>query len=150
MYCSRKCTKRAWYIKRHPNSFYAKNNKEFWKSATGKGFKWEKFVSELLGAKHLIFNHSGPDLLLDNKYIDVKVSKINRRKFKRGISVKSKQQGTWNFRLGRCKPDFYFFVCLDDNENIKKMLMIPFEEIDATSGCVIGKKSKYDNFKYTK
>ena len=146
-FCSPKCVKKSWYLRRNPNCYYS-GSKKFWESATGIGFKWEKFAAKLLGAQHLEFNNRGSDLLLKNKYIDVKVSSINKRKNKRGKPIIGKQTGTWNFRLGKSKPDYLFLICLNENKKIEKILMIPFNEVKATSGMVIGKYSKYDKFLY--
>lgn len=150
MYCSKVCIKRAWYLKRHPNCYYGKDNKEFWKSATGKGFTWEKYVAKLLGAEHKEFNYNtdGADLIWNGKTVDVKSANAYYRKSKRGVPVKGKQTGVWVFHFGAKRPDYIFFVCLI-KDKVFKMYLIPASEIKATNGCTFGKISVYDKFLYS-
>jgi len=143
-YCTSKCIKRAWYCRKHPESFFSSSQK-FWLSNTGKGFTWEKYVAKLIGANHLEFNKYGADLDWGGLSVDVKSSNIYKRKNKRGKPVTRKQTGCWVFNRGKDKPiDFFSCVCLIDNKVIK-ILMIPSEKF-GKAGCVIGKKSKFDEY----
>jgi hypothetical protein len=146
-FCSPKCIKHAWYCKKHPNSFYS-NSQSFWKSNTGIGFTWEKYIAKKIGARHLEFNHSGADLDWKGKLVDVKASNIYKRSKKgnRIIGSNSKQFGNWVFNRGKDKPiDFFCCVCILGNKPFK-ILMIPNEEF-GQHGCVVGRNSKFDIYK---
>ena len=151
VYCSTKCIKRAWYIRnisKETKSYFLKNP-AFWKTATGVGFKWEKWAARLLKAKHLEFNSNGADLNWNGKMVDVKCSNLYKRKFKRGKPVKSEQHGVWVFNKNKEKPtDYFFCICLVNNKPYK-ILLIPHSEFPK-SGIVIGKESRYDKFMFKK
>lgn len=142
-YCSVVCIKRSWYLRKYPNKkTYFSGNPDFWKTSTGIGFKWEKWAAKFLEAKHLEFT-KGVDLEWNGKSVDVKVSNIYRRKFKRGLLIKGKQFGNWVFNRNKEKPvDFFFCIALLNGKPVKKLL-IP-EDKFPKKGMVIGKKSKYD------
>lgn len=142
-YCSVKCIKRAWYLRKNPVSYFG-DDKRFWGTETGIGLRWELFVAKLLNAKHLLFN-KGPDLDWDGKSVDVKVSNLYFRKNKRGKPVSSKQSGYWVFNRNKSKKiDLFFCVALKDGKPYKMLLMpdANFPKI----GLVIGWKSSYDRF----
>ncbi len=144
-YCSAKCVKHSWYLRKYPHkaSF---GKKEFWATATGIGFTWEKWVAEKIGATHLPFNN-GCDLNWKGKLIDVKAANLYKRKNKRGKPVLGEQKGVWVFNRNKKKPcDFFICVCLVDNKP-RKILMIPAKNFPK-KGCVIGNNSKYDRFIY--
>lgn len=140
-----------WYHKRKPNSLY-NNPKAFYTTATGIGFKWEKYVAKILGGEHLEFNGRSietkrADIVWDNKLIDVKSAHLNKRKNKRGKPVKSEQKGFWAFKPSYIKEniDYIFCVCLDEKENPIKLLLIPSKEYPK-SGLTVGHISKYDKY----
>jgi hypothetical protein len=148
-YCSTKCIKRAYYVRKNPDvqSFFIKNS-NFLQTETGIGFKWEKYIADLIGAEHLEFNYGGVDLQKDGKLIDVKACNLYKRKFKRGKPVKKEQSGNWIFNRNKVKPvDYFFCVCLIDDKPVK-ILKIPSEHFPL-KGATIGQKSKYDKFKFT-
>ena len=146
MYCSKNCVKRAWYFKKYPNtkSYFAKNP-NFWKTETGKGFRWEKYSAKLLGAKHLKFNRYGADLDWNGKKVDVKSCNLYKRKIERGKLIKGNRLGWWVFNRNKEKDmDFFLCICLEENKPIK-ILLIPNNDFPKR-GAVIGWKSKYDKF----
>ena len=149
-YCSAKCIKRAWYLRNNPGvKSYFNHSKDFWKTETGIGFKWEKFGASLLGAKHLEFNNSGADLLWNDKFVDVKSCSLWRRKTSHGRPVRNfnKKNGVWVFNRNKNKPvDYFLCIGLVKNKP-KKILLIPSGEFPR-SGIVIGIKSKYDKFAF--
>ena len=147
-YCSIKCIKRAWYLRSHPNTkSYFSNNPDFWKTETGRGFKWEKWVAKKLGAKHLEFNSRGADLDWDGKLVDVKSKEFGFRRFKRGKMVENNTAG-WTFNRGKKKKiDFFFCICLKKNKPIK-ILLIPDDKFP-NSGICVGVKSKYDIYLFS-
>lgn len=141
-YCSKKCIKRAWYIRNLPigkkSSFI--DGSGFENTETGIGLKWEKYVANLLKAEHTPFNTLGADLNWNGKLIDVKSCNLWFRD-------KSDKSGVWVFNRNKPKPiDFFFCVCLIKNVPVK-MLLIP-SSIFPKKGIVIGKNSKYDIYKY--
>lgn len=143
-YCSTICMKRAWYLRKNPNSYFS-GNPNFWKTETGIGFKWEIAGAKLLGAKHLIFNKMGADLDWNGKMVDVKSCHLNKRKNKRGNPVKSEQMGCWTFNRGKNKQiDFFLCYCLVGEKAIK-ILLIPDEEF-GESAIMVGHQSKFDKF----
>lgn len=144
-FCCKKCIKRAWYLRNSPSVRSYGVSKEFWNTETGIGFKWEKYVAKLLGAKHMIFNNGGADLDWNGKLVDVKSSNLYIRKNKRGKPVSSKQSGVWVFNRGKEKHiDFFFCIALEENKPVK-MLLIPSDKFPKT-GTVIGWKSSYDKY----
>ncbi len=144
MFCSRVCIKRAWYCRRHPNAYF-NGSEKFWKTETGLGFKWEKFASKLLGAKHLEFNIKGADLDWNGKSVDVKCANLHFRKKIKGEIIKNPTKGYWVFNTNnKTKPDFFFFIKLKDNKALKTYL-VPSSEI-TSKGVSFGWKSKYDKF----
>ena len=144
-FCSHKCSAHAWYLRNNPKAKSYKVNSAFWKTETGIGFKWEKYVAKFLKAEHLKFNKGGADLKWNGKMVDVKSSNLYRRKNKRGKPVLSKQSGVWVFNRGKNKPlDFFFCVALKNNKPFK-MLLIPNDNFPK-KGLVIGMKSKYDKY----
>ena len=147
-YCSKQCVKKSWYLRNNPDvASYAIGNPDFWKTETGIGFKWEKWASKLLGAKHLTFNNSGGDLDWNGKIVDVKSSNIYKRLRKRGKPVVSEQKGVWSFARGKMKKiDYFLCICLIRNKP-HKVLLIPGKSFSKT-GIVVGWKSKYDRSKY--
>jgi hypothetical protein len=147
--CGVKCIKRRWYNKNVVSASYFKGDAKFWKTETGIGLKGEAYVAKLLGAKMLLFNKFGADLDWDGKLIDVKTAHLNFRKNKRGVPVKSSQDGFWCFHhTGKEKLiDFVFCLGLDKNGNVAKRLLIPFNEYPKT-GATVGHKSKYDKYAF--
>jgi hypothetical protein len=145
-YCSTKCIKRASYLRKHPNTKSSLNhNPDFWKTETGIGYKWEKYIADLIGATHLEFNKDGADLDWKGKLVDVKSSHRYSRKHKRGKPVK-KQFGNWVFNRNKSKPiNWFFCVCLTNNE-VERVYQIPPEAF-ANSGISIGKVSKFDIYR---
>lgn len=143
-FCSVKCVKRAWHLRRNPNSYFG-GSSDFWASETGIGFKWEKYAAKILGAKHLEFNNGGADLDWNGKLIDVKSSKINKRKNKRGKPVLSEQAGNWSFARGKYKPINFFFCIALLNDKPYKIYLIPNNKFPK-SGITVGWKSIYDKF----
>lgn len=154
LYCSVQCIKKAFYLKRHPHCHYG-DQKGFWESETGVGFKWEKYVADLIGGKHLEFNgkHTETqraDILWNGYFVDVKSARLNKRKNKRGKPVLSEQKGYWVFKGGRPKKiDYIFCVCVGENEKVEKILKIPFKEYNYKVGITVGWNSiKYDKYLY--
>ena len=144
-YCSTRCIKRRWYRTHTKSHSFFNSDKEFWKTETGKAYKWEKYAAKLLKARHLSFNQKGCDLDWNGKKVDVKVSRIYRRKFAHGKSVCSKPAGWWVFNRNKPKPcDFFFCICLKNNRPYK-IYMIPNKEFPK-SGTTIGLRSCYDIF----
>ena len=145
MYCSKQCIKQAWYLRNTKSKSMLKGDKEFWDSETGIGYKWEKWIAEKIGAEHMQFNSSGCDLRLGKTLIDVKACNRWRRKLKRGVPVKTQQNGVWVFNRNKIKPcDWFYCICLVDGKPVK-VLKIPAEEF-GKSGITIGEKSKYDKY----
>lgn len=146
-FCCKKCIKRAWYLRNSLNTKSYGISDEFWNTETGIGFKWEKYVAKLLGAKHMVFNKNGADLEWNGKLVDVKASNLYTRKNKRGKPVSSQQSGVWVFNRGKEKPvDFFFCIALKDNKPVK-MLLIPSDKFPKV-GAVIGWKSSYDRYMF--
>lgn len=144
-FCCKQCIKKAWYLRNSPNVRSYGLSDEFWNTETGIGFKWEKYVADLLGAKHLEFNNGGADLDWNGKLVDVKASNLYTRKNKRGKPVLSEQSGVWVFNRGKEKPvDFFFCIALKENKPVK-MLLIPNEHFPK-KGAVIGWNSSYDKY----
>ena len=115
------------------------------------GFKGEIIAQEFLKDSELIKGiHRYPGIHdLDwNKYkIDVKTSKPS--KYLTPSRNKKNWYGiTWKFFLKKQRGivDFFFLICMNNNEKIIKMYLIPDKEIK-TSYLSIGiYKSKYDKF----
>lgn len=135
-----------WYLKRNPNCYYGKDNAKFWKSETGVGFYWERYVAKMIGGTHLEFNKNGSDIDWNGKLVDVKTSSLYHRKNKRGKPVIGEQKGVWGFKRGKAKSDFFFFVCLLDGKPFK-FYLVP-DSYFPKSGTVIGWESAYDKFLY--
>lgn len=147
-YCSKKCIKRASYYRKNPMKRSYLRNDEFWKTETGIGFRWEKWIADKIGAKHVEFNIGGCDLEMDGQLIDVKACNLWRRKHKRGVPVKSEQSGVWVFNRNKQKKcDWFYCVCLDGG-SVVKVYKIP-SDIFSKSGITIGNKSKYDEYLVT-
>jgi hypothetical protein len=145
-YCSIKCNKNAWYLRKYPTSkSHINNNPLFWETETGKGFYWEKWSAKLLGAKHLEFNNSGADLDWNGKLIDVKSCELYKRKYAHG-KLAYERFGYWIFNRNNNKPiDYFLCICLKSNKLVKKYL-IP-NNLFPKKGMSIGKLSpKYDKF----
>lgn len=144
-YCSARCTKKAWYLRRNPNTkIFLKNKKEFLLTETGKGFRWEKYIAKMIGAKHLEFNGSDADLQLGKLKIDVKSCELYKRKTKRGKPVKY-SQGWWTFNRNKEKPiDYFICVCLLKDKPVK-ILKIPSNQFPI-KGTTVGFKSKFDKY----
>jgi len=146
-YCSDVCNKRAYHTRNSKGFLYGVHNK-FWETETGIGLIWEKYVANLLNAKHLLFNLKGADIDWNGKMVDVKSAHLNFRKNKRGKPVKGQQKGYWGFKnAGKGKIDFLFCVGLDSNNNPAKLLLIPKSEYPKI-GITVGWKSKYDKYIY--
>ena len=144
-YCSVKCIKRASYIKKNPDTKIMGISKDFWKTETGIGYKWEKYIAKRIGATHMEFNRAGCDLEKDGELIDVKACNLWRRQYKRGVPVKKEQTGVWVFNRNKMKPcDTFYCVCLDNNKLVK-VLKIPACEF-GTRGITMGEKSKYNEY----
>lgn len=143
-FCSPQCVKRD-YRKRHfPNCLW-NNLSYFNKTETGKGYKWEKYATKVLKAKHLEFNHEGADLDWNGKSVDVKSKEIAFRRFKHGKLILSKQLGTWTFPRGKMKKiDYFFCICLIKGR-VKKIYLIP-GKIFPKYGITVGWKSIYDKY----
>ena len=148
-YCSKMCIKSAWYIKRTnaKTTIYKSHSKDdFMKSTSGKGFFWQEFLAKQLGAKNI--NSCQCDVIYNGLKIDVKSANLYYRKFAKGKKIKkiSNQKGWWVFNRNNPKSiDFFFLVCLIDNEPYK-FYLIPEKEFPQ-KGAVIGWKSKYDKFR---
>jgi len=145
--CSIQCTKNKYYkrkcIELGKSSIFV-NEEDFYKTETGIGFKWEKYVADKLGATHLEFNLDGLDIDWNGKLIDVKSAHLNKRKNKRGKPVVGKQLGYWNFKgWGLNEPSFFVCVCVNDDESVEKTLIIP-SSLYPKQGITVGQKSKYD------
>ncbi len=147
MFCSPRCVKIAWRIRRHPNAYHSNpKSKQFWKSQTGIGFKWEKYIAKKLNATHLEFNSKGADLDWNGKSVDVKACHLYKRKMEHGKPVVTEREGWWVFNRGKIKPiDYFCCVCLI-KEKPKKILLIPNKEF-SQRGIVVGWNSSYDVFK---
>src|SRR3990167_10433117 len=77
--------------------------KNYSKTSTGKGRKWENFAVNLLGAKFPLNNIlTNPyDILWNNYKIDVKSANLYYRKYRFGKPVDpTKQVGQWRFDRG--------------------------------------------------
>lgn len=153
MYCSIKCTKKMSYHKRHKNSLH-NNPEEFYKSDTGRGYKWEKYVANLLKAQHLEFNGKDEktnraDIKWGEKYIDVKSAVIYKRKNKRGKPVMAENKGCWSFKPSYIKDniDYIFCVALDKDDKVVKKYLVPSSAYPA-GGITVGQTSKYDIYLY--
>ena len=145
-HCSKQCVKRAWYLRNTNSKSYFLEDEGFWNTETGKGFWWERWASEKLGAKHLIFNSRGCDLEKDGTLIDVKVCELYKRKRKHGRPTK-KIRGGWIFnRNMKKKCDFFYCICLLDDK-LFKTYMIPSKHFPE-KGVTIGWVSKYDKYLY--
>lgn len=118
------------------------------KSATWFARKWEMQIAKMLGAKDMNEDGMGKpyDLLWDGQRINLKVSHIFRRKMKRGKAV-GFCSGWWSFRssLGRC--DFYLCIGLNDSDEIKKTLLLPWRNMPK-NGLSVGvlKSKKFDKY----
>jgi len=147
-YCSVKCNKNAYRVRQNPNvKSLCIKNPDFWKTETGIGYKWEKYVAKKIGAEHIKFNYRGEDLRLGNLKIDVKACELYKRKRKtqRGAKVGS-VFGNWIFNRNNIKPmDYFYCVCLIKGKPVKE-LYIPADKF-GFKGITIGNKSKYDIYK---
>lgn len=146
-YCSKACIKRAYYLRKKPStkSSFVKNS-GFWKTQTGIGLRWEKYINNIIGGKHLIFNIGGPDIIVDNQRVDVKSASLYKRKNKRGKPVVKEQFGVWRFKRGTNKVDYFMCVCLIDDKPFK-ILKIPNTDFPK-NGILIGKTSVYDKYTF--
>lgn len=148
-YCSIKCIKRAYILRKYPKvRSFSNNNPDFWKTETGIGFKWEKYAASLLNAEHIPFNN-GPDLKKDDYGIDVKVCVRYHRKMKRGKIVKN-STGWWVFNSNNKKKEvkWLFCICLNENQTINKQLYIPADLFYKNkTGITVGENSKFDKYK---
>lgn len=145
-YCSNKCNKTAWSLRHNPKQkCHLVNNPDFWKTETGIGYKWEKYVAKKIGAEHIKFNHCGEDLQLGNLKIDVKACELYKRKFARGKEV-NRTCGQWIFNRNNIKPmDYFYCVCLIKGKPVKE-LYIPADKF-GLKGITVCNKSKYDIYK---
>jgi hypothetical protein len=143
IYCSKECIKKAWYVKNKTNkcSYYL-DKKEWSKSETGKGWKWEMFIAKLIKAKKMPFGYQY-DLLCGKDKIDVKSANL----YKRIRNPKWKPAYWWRFDRGEFIKDidFFFCVCLIDNVP-KKIYKIPNNNF-GKRGITIGKTTSiYDKY----
>ena len=144
-YCSNLCNKRAWYLRDNPNAkSHINNNPDFWKTETGKGFRWEIEGAKVLGATHLKFNGNGADLDWNGKKVDVKSCNLYIRKRKRGKELKN-PSSWWVFNRNNVKPmDFFLCFCIKDDKPVK-ILLIPANEFPLT-GATVGHISRFDKY----
>ena len=147
-YCSKQCVKRAYVLRKNPNinSYFKTDNRKFWLTETGIGFKWEKYAAKKLGATHLEFNCAGADLDWNGKPVDVKSCTLYRPKEHKGRKTPN-HSGWWVFNRNSFKPEveFFFCICLDENGKVVKELLIPASEFKG-KGITVGHKSRYDSF----
>ena len=138
-YCSVKCNQRAWVKRKYPEvrSFFNKDPK-FWDTETGKGFLWEKYGANFLGAKHLEFNGSGADIDWNGVLVDVKACEAWKRR--------PNHNGVWVFNRNKVKKEVKFFlcICLKDLKPYR-IFLIPSSKFPRT-GITVGEKSKYAEF----
>lgn len=154
-YCSSVCIKRAYYLKKHAGvSILRDRDKIAWLTTeTGKGYKWERYVADGLGAtlnntvKDGFGKHA--DLTWGDKLVEVKSANLYKRTNKRGVEVnKNTQTGWWRFDRGSMQnPDYFFCVGLINDIPIK-MYLIPDNEFGKRGITLSPVKSKYDKFLY--
>lgn len=114
-------------------------------SETTFGKKYEYIVKDFLeelgyNVKKMPQNYSF-DLLINNFVkIDVKVAKPY-------TSLDNSIWHTFNLYKKYAYCDIYIALCLDNNENIEKMLIIPSSKCQIKQ-LSVGKKSKYDIYDY--
>lgn len=132
-YCSIKCIKKASYYRRHPNTRSYGKSRKFWKTETGIGFKWEKYVVNKYNGKHHEFNKSG---------VDVTTEQFGRL----DVKVCEKYRSQWVFNRNKKKSniDNYYCICLENGKPIKELL-IPTKEFKSI-GITVGLTSRYDMF----
>lgn len=146
VYCSKLCIKRKYAMKKVTLNRF--RDKDWYKTSSGKGRRWELYSAKILGAKMLnkFANGRVGDLELNGNLIEVKSGEMYSRRNKRGKPV-SNQAGWWTTGYGKdirkCK--FLFFICLKNNKPIK-YYMIPTDVLPPKGAPCIGQKSKYDKY----
>jgi len=112
-------------------------------SQTTIGKQYEFQIKEILQNKGFIVrkmpqNYAFDLLVNENVKIDVKVAKpyISNKKFK---------YHTFNLYKKYATCDIYICICLDENEIIERILIIPAMKLKITQ-LAVGKDSKYNEF----
>ena len=147
-YCSNLCNKRAYYVRNLKSNQVSRftDKKKWFKTETGKGWLWEKFVARLIGAKHQPFGNSF-DLLYKNNKVDVKTANLYFRKEKNGKPIKNPQIGWWRFDRGTGQKNIDYFFCIGLIKNIpQKMFFIPNKNFGKRGVTISPKASKYDKY----
>ena len=113
-------------------------------SETTLGKKYEFIIKELLEQKDYIvekmIQNYNYDLLINNNVkIDIKVGKPY-------IDSNQNRWHTFNLYKKYSSCDIYIIICLDENDKIEKLLIIPSSKCKVTQ-LSLGKESKYDIYK---
>jgi hypothetical protein len=147
-YCDVKCIKRAYYLRKNPDKKSILNgNPDFWKTQTGIGYYWEKYVANKLNGEHLPFNKDGIDVRVGGVNYDVKVCEAYKRKKHHGkLITTNPKYRWWVFNKNKPKPciNFYYCICLTDGKPVKE-LVIPTSEFKGL-GITVGTESVYNKF----
>jgi len=130
-----KCIKLAWAIKHKGTKSYLAHNEGFYGTETGKGFTWEKWFADKIGAEHTAFSRDGVDVRKGDVNYDVKVCEAYTNP--RGATQ-------WVFNRNNYKEHIHYYACiaLQDGKP-KRLLLLPSKDFPK-SGMTIGRKSKYD------
>ncbi len=91
-------------------------------------------------AKQMVIKHPYDLLINNNIKVDVKAS--HKYQSKDGWT-------SYSFNLEKSNPtcDIYIVVCIDDDDNFERILVIPSKFLKQTQLCITGGKSKYDIYK---
>lgn len=105
----------------------------------------ENYIKNLLESKGYYVENMGIkhpyDLLInENVKIDVKTS--------RAYKPKNTNWSSYSFNLEKSNPtcDIYVFVCLNDEKEVVKILVIPSKFLHQTQLCITTDKTKYDTY----
>lgn len=149
-YCSQKCIKQAYYLRKNPEIKSHLKDRRVWRyTETGKGRKWEEFVCNLLGGVIQAYGHPF-DIDWNGKTVDVKSANLYKRTNKKGVPVVRKNQSGWfRFDRGEVFKEIDYFFCIGLIEGVpNKMFLIPGNRFGKRGITVSPNKSKYDEFIY--
>jgi hypothetical protein len=148
-YCSERCNKRAYYIRKHKFIHSALLEGANLNSCTQKGLLWEQYLSSILGAECVsnISMNQDIDIIWNGCNIDVKSCNKYKRKYHHyKLTNPDNIYGWWVFNRNTKKDNIHSFLCVClDNNKIVKIYLIP-SNIFPSSGITIGNKSKYDKY----
>ena len=149
-YCSQSCIKRAYYLRKNPETRSHLRDKRPWRfTETGKGRHWEEFACNLLGG--VLQPYGSPfDIAWNGKTVDVKSASLYKRSNKRGEPISASSQTGWfRFDRGELMKQIDYFFCVGLVDGVPyKIYLIPGSEFGKRGVTITPRVSKYDNFLY--